>query len=87
MTLTIKIKPKIEAQIYAEASANNLSIEEFVQRIVENNFVENSSVEVSLEEFERNLDLLAEGSENFSSRYNGTYSREDIYLDHDWWVI
>jgi len=83
MTLTIKIKPKIEAQIYAEASANNLSVEEFVQRIVEDNFVENNSAEVSLEEFERNLNLLAEGSTNFSSIYDGTYSREDIYLNHD----
>lgn len=83
MTLTIKIKPKIEAQIYAEASANNLSVEEFVQRIVENSFTENNFTEVPLEEFERNLDLLAEGSENFSSRYNGAYWREGIYLDHD----
>jgi hypothetical protein len=83
MTLTIEIKPKIKARIFAEASANNLSVEEFVQRIVENNFVENSFAEVSIEEFERNLDLLAEGTANFSSRYNGTHSREDIYLDHD----
>jgi len=83
MTLTIEIKPEIEARIYAEASANNLSVEEFVQRIVENNFVENGFTEVSLEEFERNMDLLAEGSENLLPVYSGTYSREDIYLDHD----
>ena len=83
MTLTIKIKPAIEVRIHAEASAQNLSVEEFVQRIVENNFVGNGFAEASLEEFERNLDLLVKGSENFSSRYNGTYSREDIYLDHD----
>lgn len=83
MTLTIKIKPKIEARIYAEASANNLSVEEFVEKIVENNFAENNLAEISLEEFERNLDSLAKDSINFHSAYNGTYPREDIYLDHD----
>ena len=83
MTLTIEIKPKIEARIYAEASANNLSVEEFVEKIVENNFIENNPAEISLEEFERNLDLLAVDSTNASPAYNGAYSREDIYLDHD----
>jgi hypothetical protein len=37
----------------------------------------------SLEEFERDMDLLTQGLENLPSEYQGTYSREDIYLDHD----
>lgn len=83
MTLTIEIEPKIEARIYAEASASNLSVEEFVREIVENNFADNDPAEISLEEFERNLDLLARNSENFPLLDDGTYSREDIYLEHD----
>lgn len=83
MTLTIEIKPKIEAQVHAAALANDLSVEEFVQEIVENNFVENGSGEISLEEFERNLDLLAEDSANLPPTYQGNYSRDDIYLEHD----
>lgn len=32
---------------------------------------------------DRNLDSLAEGLERPAEDYQGTYSREDIYLDHD----
>lgn len=37
----------------------------------------------SLEEFERDMDLLAEGLEHLPVNYRGTYSREDIYLDDE----
>lgn len=83
MTITIEIEPKIEVQIYAAASANNLSVEEFVRKIVENNFVGNDAAEISLKEFERNLDSLTENFSTFPLVYHGTYSREDIYLEHD----
>lgn len=32
---------------------------------------------------DRDLDSLAEGLEHPPEDYQGTYSREDIYLDHD----
>jgi hypothetical protein len=41
------------------------------------------SVGFSLEEFERDMDLLAEGLEHLPRQYRGTYSREDIYVDDD----
>ena len=37
----------------------------------------------SLEEFDRDMDLLAQGLDHLPSKYEGTYSREDIYSDHD----
>jgi hypothetical protein len=37
----------------------------------------------SIEEFERDMDLLAAGLENIHIGYQGTYPREDIYMDHD----
>ena len=39
--------------------------------------------EPSLEEFERDMDSLAEGLEHLPAGYQGAYSREDIYADHD----
>lgn len=39
--------------------------------------------EFSLAEFERDMDLIAEGLENIGIGYQGTYPRADIYLDHD----
>jgi len=42
-----------------------------------------NSAGFSVEEFERDMDLLASGLENIDFVYQGTYPREDIYLDHD----
>ena len=39
--------------------------------------------EPPLEEFERDMDSLAEGLEQLPAGYQGGYSREDIYADHD----
>ena len=44
---------------------------------------EQNLMEWSLAEFERDMDLLAEGLEHLPLQYQGTYSREDIYSDHD----
>lgn len=38
---------------------------------------------ISLEDFERDMDLLAQGLDHLLTEYQGTYSREDIYSDHD----
>ena len=40
-------------------------------------------IQPSLEEFERDMDSLAEGMAELPNGYQGTYSREDIYADHD----
>jgi hypothetical protein len=37
----------------------------------------------SLEDFERDMDFVAQGLEHLPSGYSGNYSREDIYSDHD----
>ncbi len=39
--------------------------------------------EISLQEFERNLDEMTEGLEDLVLPYQGTHSREDIYFDHN----
>ena len=36
---------------------------------------------ISLEDFERDMDLMAQGLDHPPAQ--GTYSREDIYSDHD----
>ena len=37
----------------------------------------------SLEDFERDMDLVAQGLDHLPAEYQGDYSREDIYSDHD----
>jgi hypothetical protein len=38
---------------------------------------------ISLEDFERDMDLMAQGLDHLPAEYQGTYPREDIYSDHD----
>jgi hypothetical protein len=84
MTITIDLQPSVEKQIVARANAANLSVEDFVQKLLRESVnTTDEPEEFSLEEFERDMDALTEGLENFKSDYRGSYSREDIYFDHD----
>lgn len=38
---------------------------------------------LSLADFERDMDLLAQGLEHLPTKYQGSYPRDDIYSDHD----
>jgi hypothetical protein len=44
---------------------------------------QDAMAEPSPEEFERDMDALAEGLEHLPVGYEDTYSRADIYLDHN----
>lgn len=84
MTININLQPQIESQIAAQAAARGLSVDDFISNLLEKSFILVKELrEISLEEFERDLDALAEGLEHLPSDYHGTYSREDIYFDHD----
>lgn len=37
----------------------------------------------SMEDFERDMDLVAQGLDHLPAEYRGDYPREDIYSDHD----
>jgi hypothetical protein len=64
----------------AERSTFDAPLEQVLNR---SGLPEQSLMEWSLAEFERDMDLLSEGLENLPLQYRGTYSREDIYLDDD----
>ncbi len=53
------------------------------QRLNRPGLFEQNLTEWSLAEFDRDMDLLSEGLEHLPLEYRGTYSREDIYSDHD----
>ena len=79
-----KIKPETLAIIEKQAKTFGLSVDEYLLSLLprDEQDVALKSGATGDEEFEADMIAFAEGTENLS-RYNGTYSREDIYFDHD----
>jgi hypothetical protein len=83
MATELEIRPEIAEKLAKVAEARGVTIDELLQEVLKNLApAPVGSTEASLEEFERDMDLLAEGLQHLPA-YQGTYSREDIYLDHD----
>ena len=83
MATEFEVRPEIADKLAKLAKARGVTVDELLQEVL--NKLEpppDGLTEASLEEFERDMDLLAEGLEHLPA-YRGTYSREDIYLDHD----
>lgn len=74
-----KIKPETLAMIEKQANRSGLSVDDYLRSLLPK-----TEKELPLEngDFESDMIAFAEGTENLSG-YNGTYSREDIYFDHD----
>ena len=77
---TIELQESVVARLAAQAKAEGLSLEAYLERLSESGTVGNGKLpNLTGEELDRLLD--AEASDE--SAYTGTYSRADIYLDHD----
>lgn len=77
---TIELQESLFTRLAGQAKAEGLSLEAFLEKLSESrSFVNGKLPRLTGEELDRLLD--AEASED--SKYQGTYSRADIYLDHD----
>lgn len=80
MSTTLEqIKPETLAIIEEQAKNSGLSVDEYLRSLLAK--IENATslkAPISDEEFEADMLAFAEGTEN-DSKYQGTYSRADIY--------
>ena len=84
MPTQLEIRPEIADKLAALARARGVSVDDLLEEVLNDlEPPQDAIVEPSLEEFERDMDSLAEGLEHLPVGYQGTYSREDIYMDHD----
>jgi hypothetical protein len=85
MTISIELKPEVEERLGREASAKGLSVEAYVEDLIERQVSRprEESSRVDIEEVDRVLDALSEGSEDRSTPPPEVYTREDIYLEHN----
>jgi hypothetical protein len=77
---TIEVQESVLARLAAQAERQGISIEAYLEQLASLQATENGKLpRLSGEELERLLDAEASSE----STYQGTYSRADIYRDHD----
>lgn len=85
MELTISVSEDVRHILEQRAKAYGLDVKSFVESIVQANTtqsVDELPAPASDAEFEADMQAFAEGTEHLPA-YSGTYSRADIYFDHD----
>ncbi|HEV2222213.1 MAG TPA: hypothetical protein VGR97_01245 [Candidatus Acidoferrales bacterium] len=83
MTIRVDLSPETEARLVAEARAQGLPLEEVAERLLKDALIERpaSRGAMSIEEFHRMLDAMAEGSERLPDLTTENFSRESFYED------
>ena len=84
MPTRLEVRSEIADKLAAIARARGVSVDDLLQVALNGlQLPQEALTEASLEEFERDMDALSEGIEHLPAGYQGTHSRQDIYLDHD----
>lgn len=85
MTLTIEIKPEIEARLAAQAAARGLDLSAYAAAVLEQAVVQPGASlrHKSPEEIRAWLDSMTEFSDQIPPMPGETFSRQMIYQDHD----
>lgn len=84
MALILHLKPDLEELLTAEAHARGLSLEQYVQSLLEHQRPSHTHHRrLTSEEFEAALDLIAAHSDKIPELPAEALTREGIYRDHD----
>lgn len=87
MELTISVSEDVKHILEQRAKAYGQDVKTFVESLVQATATQSVdelplSAPASDAEFEADMQAFAEGTEHLPA-YSGTYSRADIYFDHD----
>ncbi len=81
MTIRVELNPETEARLVAEARAQGLPAETIAERLLKDALSGRTPSRglLSVEEFHRMLDAMAEGSETLPNLPTESFSRESLY--------
>jgi len=81
MTIRIELNPETEARLKAEARAKGLPPEKVAEQLLKEILTERAVPRghLSIDEFHRMLDAMAEGSETLPELPTESFSRESFY--------
>lgn len=84
MPISIELKPEVEERLGREAQAVGLSVEAYVEDLIEQQVSRpHKTFHVDSKEIDQFLDSLAEGSGDLPALQPAAHTRETIYQDHD----
>lgn len=84
MTITINIKPEIEAELASQAEVRGMDVPAYAASLLERAAKSRrSDVDRDLEEFEKSLDRIAQYSDKIPALPDEAFSRESLYRDDD----
>jgi hypothetical protein len=84
MAITLNLPPEVETRLAAQARALGLELNVYVQTLLQQQAVLGRSEQaINLEQFEAELDALAQGSDKLPNLPPEALTRESIYQDHD----
>jgi hypothetical protein len=81
MTITLQLSPQIEEVLVSRAREQGMTVDAYVQSVIESSAVGSDMLAMSPEDFEAALDELSLGSEQFPVLSPDAYTREGIYRD------
>lgn len=83
MTIRVELNPATEERLKTEALAKGLSLEELAEQLLSEALSERASPRgrMSVDEFHRMLNAMAEGSEKLPDLPTESFSRESFYED------
>jgi hypothetical protein len=85
MMITIKIRPELEAELSRQADVRGMDVPAYAASLLEE-AAQSPHSEVrglSVEEFEKTLDRIAQFSHKIPVLSDEAFSRESLYQDHD----
>jgi hypothetical protein len=83
MTIHVELNAEMEARLVAEARAQGTPLERVAERLLEEALASRSAPQgdLTVEEFHKMLDALAEGSEELPNLPTETFTRQSFYED------
>jgi hypothetical protein len=78
MTVTLDLRPEIEARLAEHACARAVAVEEYLGKVVEE-----AVQRPTLEEFRTAMDQLADWGRGLPHLPDSALTRDSIYQDHD----
>jgi hypothetical protein len=80
----LNLPPEVEASLAAQARALGLPLNSYVQTLLEQQAgIRRAEQTINLEQFEAELDALAQGSDKLQYLPAAALTRESFYQDHD----
>lgn len=83
MTVRLELKPEVEASLNDQAKAKGVPLDAYLQNAIEDLARTQVSPKPDVEQFQAELDRLAEMGKTLPHVPSSAFSRESIYRDHN----